>query len=172
MSGTKTESSGTTCANYFAKQFLAVVAGIAKSFDRYDTGSIESLQLRYNAFYSNVAVSDVAIHRADGSMSNCLTSCLDALIKKKKERKTTKRSFAIKQFYWTILSSMLLFHVIVPCYCRHRRLSLTVQWNNRSNFAVFNCVVTDIANWSLKCCFLNYESTLRTDLFLIILIMN
>ena len=68
MSGTKTESSGTTCANYFAKQFLVVVAGIAKSFDRYDTGSIELLQLRYNAFYSNVAMSDITIHWTDGSM--------------------------------------------------------------------------------------------------------
>ncbi|KAG7209656.1 hypothetical protein KM043_011302 [Ampulex compressa] len=36
----KTESSGGTCANYFAKQSLVVVAGAAKSFNRCDTGSI------------------------------------------------------------------------------------------------------------------------------------
>lgn len=67
-SRTKSESSGTTCANYFAKQFLAVVAGIAKSLDRYDTGSIESLQCRGTMAPIQTPVSDVATSWMDGSM--------------------------------------------------------------------------------------------------------
>ena len=127
MSGTKTESSGTTCANYFAKQFLA---GIAKSFDRYDTGSIESLQLWYNAFYSNVAMSDIAIGQMDrcSLTTNCLTAVwmLKKKKKKKKERKNMKR-FVIKQFYWTILFLMLLFDVIADTEAFHWRFSGTID---------------------------------------------
>lgn len=92
MSGTKTESSGTTCANYFAKQFLAVVAGIAKSFDRYDTGSIESLQCR--GTMASIQSSQCRMSRYIGQMDRCpgddeLSVQLFGWIRKKNRGKRT-----------------------------------------------------------------------------------
>ena len=93
MSRGETESSGTTCANYFARQFLAVVAGVAKSFDRYDTGSIRVVTIsRYNGFYSNVAVSGVADTSdrwidAHGT-TNCLSQLFRSAFPTKKKKKT------------------------------------------------------------------------------------
>ena len=92
MSGSKSESSGTTCANYFEKQFLAVVTGIAKSFDRYDTGSIESLQCR--GTMASIQTSQCRMSRCIGQMDRCprddelpvqLFGC--PFTKKKKEKK-------------------------------------------------------------------------------------
>ena len=91
------ESSGTTCANYFAKQFLAVVAGVAKSFDRCDTGSIP---VRYNiaAQWPSIQTSRCRvsrIHRTDGSMPTkrriACPSCFDALPTKRKKKKKREK---------------------------------------------------------------------------------
>lgn len=127
MSGSKSESSGTTCANYFEKQFLAVVAGIAKSFDRYDTGSIESLQCR--GTMASIQTSQCRMSRCIGQMDRCprddelpvqLFGC--PFTKKKKRKKKQKISW--KRVARNQASPVDRRCVMIRCY---RRMAFTEE---------------------------------------------